>query len=112
MGKPSRDKGSREERALVKALRDAGLDAKRVPLSGACEGFKQDVVVWENPQEFCDVAPQQVSIELKTRAANFKALYDWMPAEGVLVVRRVNPKEKEKREFLVVERLKDWVRRL
>ena len=105
MGKPSRDKGSREERALVKALRDAGLDAKRVPLSGACEGFKGDVVV-------CNEWDDETSIELKTRAAAFKQLYDWMPAEGVLVVRRVNPKEKEKREFLVVERLSDWVRRL
>ena len=103
MGKPSRDKGSREERALVKELINEGLCARRVPLSGACEGYPHDVEILGVPN---------VPIELKTRAAAFKQLYDWMPAEGVLVVRRVNPKEKEKREFLVVERLSDWVRRL
>jgi hypothetical protein len=40
-----RQKGSTFERELVNFLREGGLDAKRVPLSGATEFQKGDVVV-------------------------------------------------------------------
>ena len=43
---PSRQKGDRFEREVVNYLKDAGLDASRVPLSGAAGGeFSGDVVV-------------------------------------------------------------------
>ena len=45
MGKASRDKGAAYERELVNALRAMGLDAKRVPLSGATEYARNDVEV-------------------------------------------------------------------
>lgn len=35
MGKPSRDKGLRRERALVEIHKQSGIAAERVPLSGA-----------------------------------------------------------------------------
>jgi Holliday junction resolvase len=34
-GRASRQKGNRTERAIVRALQDAGFAAERVPLSGA-----------------------------------------------------------------------------
>jgi len=34
-GKMSRDKGARVERELVAKLKEAGVDSKKVPLSGA-----------------------------------------------------------------------------
>ncbi len=43
MGKPSRDKGARVERLVVNLFREAGLDACRVPLSGATEYAKGDI---------------------------------------------------------------------
>lgn len=45
MGKLSRDKGAGFERELVNALKGKGLQAQRVPLSGATEYAKNDVEV-------------------------------------------------------------------
>ena len=46
MGKASRDKGSREERALVRYLQGRGRAAERVPLSGAAGGrFSADLSI-------------------------------------------------------------------
>lgn len=45
MGKPSRDKGARYERELVKDFADFGLQSRRVPLSGATSYAKNDVEV-------------------------------------------------------------------
>ncbi|WP_103730203.1 hypothetical protein [Novosphingobium sp. HII-3] len=44
-GRHSRNKGANYERELVNALRDRGLTAQRVPLSGATEYAKGDVEV-------------------------------------------------------------------
>jgi hypothetical protein len=69
----------------------------RVPLSGACKGFKGDVVV-------CGI-----TIECKVRARGFDFLYANMPPEGVLAVKRVT-KGGAADEWLIVERLSDWVK--
>lgn len=45
MGKHSRDKGARFEREVVNQLKEYGLDAKRVPLSGATDFAKNDIHV-------------------------------------------------------------------
>jgi Holliday junction resolvase len=45
MANASRQKGDRFERQIVDELRDAGFDAHRIPLSGACPGFVGDVEV-------------------------------------------------------------------
>jgi hypothetical protein len=45
-GRASRQKGNRTERAIVRALQNAGFAAERVPLSGAARGrFGGDVSV-------------------------------------------------------------------
>ena len=48
MGKASRDKGAGFEREMVNWHRNLGMsneDIKRVPLSGAAEGFKGDMQI-------------------------------------------------------------------
>ncbi len=104
MGKPSRDKGAREERALVKRMIELGLEARKVPLSGACVGFKDDVQyrtgegfgIWH-------------SCEAKVRANALKQLYQWLPEKGVLALRRCNKKEGKAYDWLIVQRIEDWV---
>ena len=47
MGKASRDKGARGERKVVNALKDMGVESKRVPLSGASGGiFSGDLLTY------------------------------------------------------------------
>ena len=67
MGKKSRDKGLRNERNLVTELRESGLPAERVPLSGAAGGaFSGDLIV-------CDLR-----FEAKARKDGFKELHRWL----------------------------------
>ena len=62
MGKKSRDKGARGERELA-----ALLGGKRVPLSGAADGFFNDVELSNG-----------MRVEVKRRKDGFKQLYDWV----------------------------------
>jgi len=39
-GKGVREKGKRGERELVRVLRERGIEARRVPLSGSVEGYE------------------------------------------------------------------------
>ena len=52
MGKPSRDKGLRRERAIVEIHAKSGLRAERVPLSGATHyrGNGADVPIYDCKQ--------------------------------------------------------------
>lgn len=71
MGKMQRDKGARNERLFVEACKEAGLDAERIPLSGAVKGsFAGDVRV----SGFLG--------EVKVRGSGFKQLYDWIDHDG------------------------------
>ncbi len=45
MGKPSRDKGNRFEREVIALAHEHGLQAVRVPLSGATRYAKDDVEI-------------------------------------------------------------------
>lgn len=74
MGKFSRDKGARNERKLVNLIQSHGIDAKRVPLSGAADGFKGDIIMG------------QWTIEAKLRADGFKQIYDWIDGDSDLLV--------------------------
>jgi len=71
-GRAPRDKGIRLERLAVDILQSYGLDAKRVPLSGAMRGYKGDVVVTINGQP--------LQLECKSRKAGFKLFYDAIEA--------------------------------
>lgn len=92
MGKFSRDKGSRIERAIVNAMQDNGLAAERVPLSGAAHGrFGGDISF--------PLIGRDMRVEVKGRAAGFKQLYRWLNGADVLMVRA------DRSETLVVLRL-------
>lgn len=67
MGKFSRDKGRRAEYALRDYLRDIGYAAVRVPLSGASEGYKSDVVANRDGASY--------SFEMKARQSEFNKIY-------------------------------------
>lgn len=80
MGKPSRDKGARAERALVRYLQELGRAAERVPLSGAAGGrFSGDISV--------PVLGDDWLLEVKVRANGFRELYRWLADSDALVVR-------------------------
>ena len=46
-GKKSRNKGYRYENELVHKFQDLGIVAHRVPLSGACTGYKDDLILMD-----------------------------------------------------------------
>lgn len=97
MSRSQRDKGSREERAIVRALTDAGLTAQRVPLSGSAGGdFRGDVVLTVNGKP--------ITIEAKIRAGGFRQLYKWIDSADVLTVRS------DRNERLYILREQDFLR--
>lgn len=81
MGKASRDKGARYERELVQHLCQHGLDASRVPLSGAVDGYADDVLV-------C-LGQTELRIEAKRRARLAGYLTQWVDgsADGLVAMR-------------------------
>ena len=92
-GRASRQKGNRLERALVRALQDAGFAAERVPLSGAARGcFGGDVSV--------PLLGVDRRVEVKCRGNGFRQLYEWLAGADFLIVRA------DRREPLVVLPLK------
>jgi Holliday junction resolvase len=79
-GKPSRDKGSRFERAVVNELKAKHLDARRVPLSGAM-WLKGDVEVSVHWRD------DPLRLECKIRKDGFKEIYRWLDKNDALVIR-------------------------
>jgi Holliday junction resolvase len=80
MGRASRDKGNRAERAIVYALQNAGFAAERVPLSGAARGrFGGDVSV--------PLLGVDRRVEVKCRGDGFRQLYAWLNGADFLIVR-------------------------
>lgn len=70
MGKMQRNKGARVEREIAKEL--GGI---RVPLSGATDFAKGDVVA------------KGMTFEVKARANGFKQIYDWLGENDALVIK-------------------------
>jgi hypothetical protein len=75
MGKAQRDKGYRGEYNLVQMFKENELDSKRVPLSGAAEGFKDDIRV------------EGYTGEVKVRGNGFKQIYDWLGEADILFIK-------------------------
>jgi hypothetical protein len=74
IGKFSRDKGARMERALRDELTRLGWsDVLRVPLSGAMRGYKGDVIGTPPGKA------ESVNFELKARATGFDSIYSILP---------------------------------
>lgn len=94
MGKFSKDKGARVERDFVNRLNKAGIQARRVPLSGAVAAFPNDInLPWLGGTASCEV---------KCRADGFKEIYKWIKPAKVLFVKA------NRQEGLAVIRLTDF----
>jgi hypothetical protein len=92
MGKSQRDKGCRFERECVNTAKEFNLDAKRVPLSGAVEGFKGDVII------------EGLTYECKSRKDSpFTQLYKWLKGNCGLII------TSDKKERLIVIPYKDYL---
>lgn len=79
MGKMSRDKGQRIERELVHLHQAAGIDASRVPLSGAVGGAYSG-----------DLRIGALTAEVKARASGsgFVQLERWLGEHALLFLKR------------------------
>jgi Holliday junction resolvase len=87
MGKAQRSKGARVERLLVNALVKEGIDAKRIPLSGACSGFEGDISI--KPRQGYRVGQDYVC-EVKSRknGEGFATLERWLGKNDFLFLKR------------------------
>ena len=82
MGAMSRRKGGRVEREIVNALKDAGIPAERVPLSGAHGGsFAGDVVVAKR---------WRAEVKARKSGSGFKTLEGWLGSNDLLILKRNN----------------------
>jgi Holliday junction resolvase len=81
MGRASRDKGARYERELVQHLCQHGLHASRVPLSGAVDGYADDVLI--------RLSGTELRVECKRRARLASYLTQWVDgsADGLVAMR-------------------------
>jgi hypothetical protein len=96
VAKSQRDKGARNECALVNTLKAAGLAAERVPLSGAAGGtFAGDIIIPTRAGQF--------KIEAKLRGDGFKELYKWIEGNHAVIVRA------DRKEALAVLRIADFI---
>lgn len=93
-GKKHREKGARFERAVVEAMNAFGMDAKRVPLSGAATGFKGDVVF--------SINGESKRAECKSRKDGFKVIRSWLGDNDILAIKD------DRTEPLIVMRLSDY----
>jgi len=89
-------KGKRGEREIVRILREEGIDAKRVPLSGSTDFQKGDVVF--------SVEGYRMIAEVKFWAKRFSWLYKMLEGRDILFCRG------DREEWLVVMRLDDWLK--
>lgn len=70
MPNASRQKGDRFERDCIHQLQEVGIEAKRVPLSGAMQGFTGDLQI--------ERLFTTLEIECKTRARAWSDLFGWL----------------------------------
>lgn len=94
MGKSQRQKGYRGEHNLVKKLKEAGVPAQRVPLSGASEFQKGDVIV------------DGKVAEVKVRKDDFKRIYQWLEDKDLLFIKS------DRKDYLVVMKLDDFIKQV
>jgi len=80
MGMRSRRKGARVEREVVALLREAGIPAERVPLSGAAGGsFTGDVVIADR---------WRAEVKARKSGDGFKTLAGWLGSNDLLVLKQ------------------------
>ncbi len=100
MGKASRDKGLRRERAIVDVHRKSGIHVERVPLSGALgyRGNDADVDLYVR-----GAAPVKAEVKARGDGAGFKTLLRWLGSKDALVLIQ------DRTVPLVVVRLDIWL---
>lgn len=96
-GRAPRQKGERLERSIVTQLRAAGLDVKRVPLSGSAAGYPGDVCV--------KLRDRELYVECKSRK-DFATLYGWLEGRDALILKG------DRKEPLIVLKLEDVLKLL
>lgn len=80
MGASSRRKGGRVEREIVALLKNAGIPAERVPLSGGAGGsFTGDVIVGRK---------WRAEVKARRSGGGFKTLEKWLGDNSMLVLKR------------------------
>ena len=77
-GRGPRRKGNRVEREVLALLREAGLEARRVPLSGSAPGYPGDLEV--------DL-PGLGRVVVEVKARKRLALEAWLEGRGLLVLK-------------------------
>ena len=83
MGKFSRDKGLRRERAVVDVHRKSGIHAERVPLSGALgyRGNDADVDLYVR-----GALPVKAEVKARGDGTGFRTLLRWIENKDALVL--------------------------
>jgi hypothetical protein len=87
MGKASRDKGLRRERALVEIHKQSGIAAERVPLSGATHyrGNGADIDIYARGQS---EPPLVAEVKARGDGEGFKTLERWLGTHDALFLWR------------------------
>lgn len=85
MGKASRDKGLRRERAIVDIHVKSGVRAERVPLSGAAryQGNGADVDIYVRGG-----APVRAEVKARSEGSGFRTLERWLGTNDALFLIR------------------------
>ncbi len=85
MGKASRDKGLRRERAIVEVHTKSGLRAERVPLSGALryQGNGADVDLYVR-----GAVPVKAEVKARGEGSGFRTLERWLGGNDALFLWR------------------------
>jgi len=116
LARGKRRKGSAGERELVKILNEAGIPARRVPLSGAMSstGFGGDILVTKREPCLCPRGPNacshwggEINVEKKwecKRRRGFASIYKWLEDAAVLAFRG------DRGEWIVTMRLSDYLK--
>lgn len=84
MTSPSKRKGTRVENEIVQRHKDIGIDAERVPLSGAAGGsYTGDVVIGPTASP-----PLRAEVKARKAGAGFTTLERWLGTNDLLFLKR------------------------
>ena len=88
-GRSSRNKGLRVEREIVNELKELGVDAERVPLSGAAGGsFSGDVIISKDDP----IGKLIAEVKARKNGSGFKTIEKWMGDNDLIFLKKNNQK--------------------
>jgi hypothetical protein len=87
MGKSSRDKGLKRERAVVEIHRRCGIHAERIPLSGATgyQGQRADLDIYGRGEQ---APPFRAEVKARGDGGGFRLLSRWLGGHDALFLWR------------------------